>query len=410
MDPFSRLPFHALLSIAKSAPDLASLHSLRCASPAVADLFRDSRLAAEIMEPVLTNSLAPAVCALVRALCSVLWHPPRSMFEVMQTSPMRREVAEVPLPLNVPGQHLMRLLALATVVRAAACRCAGTLFFRSLATPPQRPNARHLDARRKSFRYTPYRPHHKEPVKALVGESNADADAAVANQPLSWVEEQRILFGMWQLALILVISHIIRSNPAVRANPRNNVKLCDPLRMWWDLKGPVPYHSYYLQTVLDMPHEGFDFELVGQGPVPSSMPRLASLYSPAPALLSGPCTCLGRPPLESWSPAQHSPGYQRYSEFTTLPGSPLRAAPAAPFARLGFLVWDRWRLEAMGFLSSYATVQQRFNGEEHAATYSDAYSWYFVLSPSQVRRIQKRQKGIRQAERATHGPLRGNAF
>ncbi|OAA59171.1 hypothetical protein SPI_06373 [Niveomyces insectorum RCEF 264] len=358
MDLFARLPPELLLPILKDVSDLSSLHSLRCASPAVARFFWDDDLAVEIIEAVLVKSVAEKPRKVVRATCRLLARPPASWDAFLEAWPRRRSVDDAPLP---SGDRV--------VVHAAAV------------LRPRRPVNPLF-----SWRKTQPLPVPDEP---------AEIDPTAAAPPLLWVEAQRALFGAWQLAFYSVLRDALweaRTDDVADAGPDHNGDddegpLHSPLHLWRAMENT---HNFgpkaYLETMVEADDDDRDKPLV----LPSGTPpcrRLADAFPDAPSPWGtgavSDYTVDVLPMPANWQPGPTGFGdlhrgtlfmYQLRAVYW----SPLYRTTLAPFRKRGFYLWEKSRMERLGLLTSDEST--RFWGLRQTAEYSDVYAWYSLVT------------------------------
>ncbi|KAK3319957.1 hypothetical protein B0T19DRAFT_404490 [Cercophora scortea] len=401
MDPFTGLPASIRLDIARSIPDLGSLHSLRCASPAFAALLQEEGLGAEIAEAIISSgSLAAANQELARLTCMALAHPASSWPALLGT--IQGDVYTLamagPLPRNVPASAVLRLLPLAKSVHRAAHRCLHTLMQRCLALGPQRPVDRKFNYHRHKFwsgRGPVGKPYEPPPIPP--GEP-AEVDAGGIIAPPEWVEEQRTFDGAWRLAYFCVVL-----DNAARTWHSEDLLILQGLGavgMWQAFAGArrdVGSRSLdYLQTLAD-PGVSTPHAIPQPNNPPPPTPRLAEVYAIIPEQ-PWPC-CLPRTMDEGWEPgpsglgALHA-GYSFFRKLTVVHHSPLRRVDIAPFRFLGFELWEERRLVAIGVFSDDGMIQARYGGNGNLARFSDMYAWMSLLSAEQIEEVVAEQRRL----------------
>ncbi|QPG95360.1 hypothetical protein C2857_000269 [Epichloe festucae Fl1] len=143
MPPLEEVPSPVLILIAKSVPDLVSLHSLRLASPVCAALLSDVPIGAEIVDEVASLSMAKYNWDIFGYVWQLLQEA-----ESTQTEPIG--AIKIPTP-HPTAESTLQLLALARVVHDTAHRCLHTLLRRLVALQPRRLIDITFDLRRQRF-------------------------------------------------------------------------------------------------------------------------------------------------------------------------------------------------------------------------------------------------------------------
>lgn len=376
MEAFEKLPSEILVVIVKSAPDLATLHSLRLASPACAALLADQNTGYSIVETVATASLAKDNQIIFGYIWELLQRPEHTWSKAPDPTDRNarfciasRFVASLPT-----AESTLRLLALAKVVHGAAHRCLHTLLQRFTALRPKRPSPEHpnFNLRRQRFwKYSRDRPF-QLPIEPPSEPVDINLEEAAA--PLKWVEEQRALYGAWQLALFAVV----REKPVADAWPPSEAQLghLDAV------KHAAPWGLNELpQTLLDKD---------GTSSSPSQPQRLSDVFPLAPACDEMCCLVKQSDP----GGLQFSyPPRALFSYALICPWSLLKAASFGPFRVLGFTIWEERRFVAMGLLYNHDSdiVQSQFSGRGRLAELSDMYAWKSVLIPAQLEALEAAQ-------------------
>lgn len=391
-DPFSDTPFPALVLIAKSVPDLASLHSLRSASPTCAALFTlDDCLGAEIVEVVVSTNMANCSQKIIHIIWELLRHPTTTWSATRELgrfwlSPYANHELRQIQPASPNRESTLRLLSLAKVVHCAAHRCLHTLLQRCLALRPRRPVDSKLNLRRMKFwkesRHNPFEPP-PEPLSEPVGR-----DVAAAAGPLEWVEEQRALKGAWKLALINVVRDIAAAQwPSEDYQQLSGISVVETWRAFND-QGAFAGRCL-LPTILDV---GTASSLIS-----APAPTLADVFESAPSCSQANCSVNKSCSDPAWEPGPSGLGascsvHRIYIYGNSLPYSPLRTFSFEPFISLGVYIWEKHRLVSMGLLYSHADVRTRFGGRHHLAEHSELYVWRSLLTAERLKALEESQR------------------
>lgn len=442
MDPFSRLPFPLLMMIVKDVPDLLSLHSLRCASPAFADLFLDADLGLEIVDAVISASLAPLTQDVVRLACLSIGQPPASWDSLLRLCTEIRvrdqtlaQAAAVVAP-DLSAASVRRLLALACAVHAAAYRCLGTVLARCQALRPRWPiDPKYTLHPQQFWRHSRGKPY--EPLPPIADEPIPLDPVAVADtSPLCWVEVQRALYGAWRLACLNVVRSALLANLPVEESvvlstadegPLPSLIL-GPLPFWETLGLPLMSQVFttneYFQTLLD--DETTEEDLVSHQPVDpdvdnpdeappptpvdeepptiSTCPRLADVFPAAAASTTLAAASVPYhfaddvlPMPSTWEPGlsglgadQWSPAFMNICRVAHW--SPLRHTEVRPFRALGFFLWEKPRMVASGFCCDDDTRITRFGDKALLVQCSYLYTWRSLLTSAQMATLEDRQR------------------
>lgn len=366
MDPFGKIPSPVLIIIAKSAPDLASLHSLRLASPVCAELLTDAELGAEIVEVVATASLARVNRSILAHIWQFLQTPQSTSSHTLELAKQDEDATSSP----PSAESTLRLLALAGVVHNAAHRCLHTLLQRLIASRPRRLLDTRFDLRRQRFWKwdggRPFEPPPQPPSEAV------DIDLVKAAAPFTWVEEQRALHGAWQLAWLS-----IAGGNATDVNAY----------------GEQGVHEELLDTILDRGKGGTAWAASQGQPC-----RLSRVFpSAAPPCREACCSVDARPDDSAWEARPSGlgaldPAWSLFTYAHMANWSPLREASFDPFQALGFRLWGKSRFVAMGLLSDDRFIKSLGPRGPRLAEYGDMYAWKSLLTPTQLEALESAQR------------------
>lgn len=376
IDPFSRLPLSALITIAKGMPDLASLHSFRLISPACAAVFMEPKIGAHIVELVARKDLDYMNQKLFGYIWALLQYPeskwPKALGPPFKISPMY--VTRSWLGSSTPTtESTLLILVLAKTVHDTAHRCLHTLLERFTALRPWRPENAKCNLKRLPFwKYSPNTPFRLPPERE--GQL-AGINLKAAAGPLEWFEEQNVVYGAWLLALYAVVRET--PEPYIWPPPRSTAKHLKVLQLDKSTRA------------VEMPQV-----LLGRSSTPTSpiLHRpLSSFFPWAPS-----CSQTGCSIAPKWLPGSgHLHIISRARHFwinaRDTPWSAIRAAPIGAFRALGFSIWGEYRFIYMGLLTSSHDLAKNFANAADVAECSDWYAWKSVLTLPQLEALKDAQ-------------------
>lgn len=416
MDTFRDIPPAILLEIVKLLPDLYTLQDLRCASPAVNSLLHEDGLAAEIVESIISSNLAYPTRFKVRLIVMLVWAPDGHSILLQSRNDLqdalwghdrdapqhrdrhRETVGHRPLTRypGLPTIVLVRVVALAGQVHRLAHRCFHTLLSRVLASQPRRPKDPTLD----NLKYNRLvgaaeRARAAFPSPGPAPELELVPFPPAATAPPSWGEAQRFEGDSWNYALQAILLHM-HSEPVTAAQQESIDQIFRSPRNY----GPV-WICYGTGTLEEC--------------LPESQMRLSEAINTLPAV-QHPC-CQGGPLLdghEEWEPPEYAEQDRLlvpvdiYISRSWLvsptkyePWSPIFQADRHDFNHLGFLVWCRKRMAALGFMAhdDKETRNNRVAGgpmqgdwPPRNAIYSDLVACRSVMSAEQIKTMQERSR------------------
>ncbi|KAM0265165.1 hypothetical protein ACHAQJ_000318 [Trichoderma viride] len=377
MDPFNTIPSSVLATIAKNVPDLASLHSLRLASPACAALFMNQGQGYKIVETVAEACLDINSQTIFGYIWKLLQQPVAARSTILECPPQgSASYISFWFTDSLPTiESTLQMLILANIVYCAAHRCLHTLLQRFIDLRPRRPHwaSFHFFLTR-FWIYAPNSPFQPppQPPTQLAG---IDLNAATA--PLEWFEEQRALYGAWQLALYTVV----RERPKMNLWPPNNSEVAH-------LKAMNVEGAWALE---DLPQTLLDKSTISASP--SQHRRLSDVFPWAPSCGESGCSVK---PIEQPADEDLKALFrgQIFLDQVRAPSwSPLRAASSGPFRVLGFNIWGESRFIAMGLLTSEHDMERQL-AKNNRPDHCDMSTWRSVLTPSQLEALEAAQYAI----------------
>ncbi|TPX07365.1 uncharacterized protein E0L32_002165 [Thyridium curvatum] len=420
MDRFAALPPEILCEVLKSLPNLHSLQNLRRASPAVNSLLHeeDSPVTSDIVESIISSNLVHSTRLTVRLVILLAWgvdghhvlfEAPDDLRDILwgphREAPPARErhrdtVGHRPLTryTGLPSAVLVRVIALSERVHELGHRCFHVMLARVLASQPRRPKdpslnyvayLRQVQAARRER--APSRPPTPEP------ESEPVPFPPAATAPPSWGETQRLEAVSWEYALEAMKLYLPPSS--------------DPVTTAWQAS---------IREVFQPPAEYYVPQWTSYSALEECLPeqvmRLSEAINVLPALQQS--CCQGGPLMddhEEWKPPAYlntkqdrldlEPDWGIYPTWLVSPTkreewSPIFQAELHDFFPLGFALWCRKRMAALGFLAQKDAKTQRkrvadwpkLNGKwpAHNVEYSDQFACRSVMSPSQVEAMHER--------------------
>lgn len=434
MDPFGALPPDVLLDMLKEVPDLHSLQSLRCASPAVNGLLHEDGLAAEVVEAIISPRLLYMTQAKIRIIALWVWgpHAGNSLLKELHELPIflkgavfdpdpthiRPQLADETLyctPLtSFPGlgsETVLRVISLSAQVHKFAHACFHTLLDRMVASAPRRPVDPNFDYYRdyeKTVAEAESSRARRRPSLPPPPESEPIPITPEATAPPTWLEGQRLEYGAWTYALCALAHEDAKKTATARDGST-----------WWAqhlaVKGfplsygatgyteSLPLHAIWVKECVPQKQLSLSAALRGLAePPPDHCRQVPALVDNSEwerkqsDRLDGPPDPLRRPGRRAVISSMH---YYRARELW----SPILASRRS-WDSLGFEVWSGKRLALFGFLTHRYKETQRSSrhtgggGDEEESgalpppklsLHHDLFAWRSVMSDEHVRIMER---------------------
>lgn len=429
MDRFGVVPPDILCEILKLLPDLHTLQNLRRASPAVNSLLHEDGPAAEIVESIMSSNLAYPIQFKVRLIALLVWGPdghnillesPNDLRDTLwgprrenppERAKHRDTVGRRSLTryTGLPSAVLVRVVTVAGQVHQLAHRCFHTLLARVLASQPRRPTDPTLTNREYAHSVNAaVRARAPFPLPGPAPESELVPFPPAATASPSWGEARRFEADSWEYALQAILLHL-PSGPVTLARQKSIGQIFQP-----------PEHH--------IPPVWINYGTLKEC-LPEQPMRLSEAINILPAV-QHPC-CQGDPLFdhhEEWKPPEYAEQdrllvpLDRYISRTWLISptkheqwSPIFQGDLHDFDHLGFLVWCRKRMAALGFMAHddeetrrnrVASGPMQGNWPCRNAIYSDLFACRSVMSARQVEIMQERSRRW-WADNVLHAPPRG---
>ncbi|KAL2020403.1 hypothetical protein VTK56DRAFT_8446 [Thermocarpiscus australiensis] len=335
LSALEQLPAELLIKVLRLSPDLTALHSLLLASPAITRVF--SQAARDITDAVVSASLPlptqAAVGAVMRIRASA--HDCRSAADV---SILAQEKDPRPLPSAAATPALLRrFVALAHEIHVLAHACLENYIDRCLALRPAR-------LRDPNFRYP-------GTGTAWLARPEGEPYEVPAQEPPSWIEEQRVLRDMW-LAQVFYETQLARLKGRLGWT-EGEMRVLEGLSAvdFYHLSG---YRREQMLTVVDF-LDRRSCERRARSPPAFRMPQPRAkegnfhlVCSPEPVFASSKEDKWGQGPAHL-DRAPMAWVFQR--RLAADWRSPLRCITFEPYRAYGFAIWDHKRLVSLGFFS-----------------------------------------------------------
>jgi len=382
MDPFAKLPAPVLLSIFKLTPDLGSLRNLDLASPAMAALFDERGL--EITQAVLSSSrfLSDGVRGLIQTVTAIRSNlilskslddfchsyirrdvPCEDMLNLNWNICARRNRRSAigyagelmlmpcvgcyrkPLPVEIPAStpisNLRDNLCLALHIHNLATSCVHEMIGRCMALQPS-----HIADPLFRYKYAPFS--QSSPQKRPKGEPYEPHDSG----PPSWIELQRTSTAFWRLELFFDLQDAAMDSRLPW--PKEDITRLNSLtaEKFWE-----PYGAFELEHVKTI------VEYLQDGTNSSRIPSLSKAACEIPA--SWPLLLAPKEESLNISDCPEAGFHFSRCGARSQLSSPLKKVDFGRYRRLGFYVWERERMVALGVLR-----------EPNDSTYSAHSEWF----------------------------------
>ncbi|KAL4869552.1 hypothetical protein BDV12DRAFT_167588 [Aspergillus spectabilis] len=370
MDPFQRLPAEIIQAILLHTADFVGVESLLVASPRVRSVFwAESRLITKNLiasNPITRITELSQLCQRVAAIQS-------AGIECANLEDYRQTCDNSHVLLDpLSEQDLYNFISTAARIQRLACICLHTM---------------------------------QRNLVAAVEKALGPVQAEKSGQPLIWIEEYRVYWALWHLQHYSALRQAARNKWNWSAD---SLKDLDQYNVWNGLALLTPEQIWTVAAVLcDMglrpvyPHTKADepepkepefasWSYAKETPIPLfqslELPPNAHdhpLWSPPspPDTSAPPSESFGRSPSYAATASPSTPMFRAYGAQISRHRNPSRGMiRMRPFRRLGVVVWDAFRLCAVGLFHGRSLPRDcGLAGENDVSWFEMAARWLALV-------------------------------